>query len=280
MPVIDLTDDPRLDLAISQNIGYGIGTILGQHQQRKRLEEEKEKRRLQQSETIRILNSGLTGQDLINEFNKMPDAVNNQMIQRLNQKAMEKQAFGDPRPVDAKVAELERLQDSFKKVVNRDAYGNLTTIPGMETLRAGLEKRIKALSIELFELQQRPEPVAPQLPPGPLPGKISEQFEGMPQDQDRTLLDDTISTENAIAGIRAQAQGYIEHGWDQATAQKVALEDYRALKARDTGRFQKYPEIDEATVFAEETRVLTATNPTTGERIQSTDGGKTWQRLN
>jgi len=117
-----------------------------------------------------------------------------------------------------------------------------------------------------------------------------EDFLNFPQDTKRTFLDDTISTQNAQQGIANYVAHLVRNGMSQQEAQTKALNDYTQLQTAQSGTFQKYPVLNSGTQAtaqeqpmagqpAGQGQPMTATNPKTGERIISYDGGKTWQPI-
>jgi hypothetical protein len=141
---IDLTDDPRLEAQIASNIGAGIGGYMRGRRQKRQLAEQREKKQFQQAATIKLLNSGLQGQELLAAMNEMPGAVDNQITQSLNQKALAQRASGQGFSADSDINELNKLISMKDKLHKWDGTTQqFTMVPGGETLLEGVDTGIK-----------------------------------------------------------------------------------------------------------------------------------------
>jgi hypothetical protein len=161
---IDLTDDINAQIRLSQSIGRGVGSFISNQRAKQRAEEAAELKKIQQQETLRIMSGQGTPEEKLRMLNDMPGSVNNKLVQRMNEKALDRQLMGGNQNQSQKVAELDKLQKIYEKTQTTDTItGETTTIPGMEQVAAGTQARIRQLSKELFAtgdpLPQEPETI-------------------------------------------------------------------------------------------------------------------------
>jgi hypothetical protein len=155
MAVIDLTRDARLESQIASNVGSGIGGYFRNRRQKNQLAEQKQRKQLQQAETIKLLNSGLQGQELLAAMNEMPDAINNQMVQQMNQRALQHRISGNAANADRDVNELERLNNMRSKLHKWDGtLQQFVLVPGGEELLKGIDMGIKNTTARIVAAEQ------------------------------------------------------------------------------------------------------------------------------
>jgi hypothetical protein len=155
MAVIDLTRDARLESQIASNVGSGIGGYFRNRRQKNQLAEQKQRKQLQQAETIKLLNSGLQGQELLAAMNEMPDAINNQMVQQMNQRALQHRISGNAANADRDVNELERLNNMRSKLHKWDGtLQQFVLVPGGEELLKGIDMGIKNTIARIVAAEQ------------------------------------------------------------------------------------------------------------------------------
>ena len=319
MAVIDLTDDASAQAQVAFQAGRGVGSIINGFRKRSQIAEQKQRRQIQQAQTIKLLNSGLQGQELLAAMNEMPGAVDNQLTQSFNQQALAQRASGRGNTTDRDVSELEKLNNMRSKLHKWDGtLQQFILVPGGEEILKGIDMGIKNVTTRIVaaekartagvedvagvareqlgiegDTQAQPAGVQPQ----PSTGgrtlfeptiRLKQRLEGFAQDEKRNFLDDTISKENVIATIRELADDFVKGGLERKFAQNKAIQEYIKIIDEDQGTFQKFPSIDIEAVFDETDTIvagaadiaaqtMTATNPKTGERVISRDGGKTWQ---
>lgn len=263
MPITDLTDDPRVEMQIASNIGAGIRGIVNRHQQKRKLAEERERRQLQHAYTIKTLNSGLQGQDLLNAFNEMPGAIDNELVQKMNSQALENR-ITSPTSLSHDFQAFNRLVDSRQKLYKWDGVQQQFVLqPGGEELVKGYDTGIKNILQKInaslpqeqqIEIQQQAtidaQPAAEDIEPTQPVTPLSDRLERTKQTQRRTLIDRTISDEAAMQSIRDTADSLTRAGIPRQEAKNRALEQYQQLLDEDKGKhMRRFPRINFDDVF-------------------------------
>lgn len=152
---IDLTDNAGIEISTAAGIGRGIGNVFDSIKQKNQLAEQKEKKRLQQAETIKLLNSGLQGQELLAAMNEMPGSVDNQITQQMNQRALQHRISGNAANADRDVNELERLNVMRSKLFKWDGtLMQFVLVPGGEELLKGIDMGIKNTIARIVAAEQ------------------------------------------------------------------------------------------------------------------------------
>jgi hypothetical protein len=176
MAVIDLTEDINAQIRLSRSIGQGIGSFFRIQREKEKAEEARELKKIQQQETLRIMAGEGTPEEKLRLLNQMPGAVNSKFVQRMNEKAVEKQLMSGNQPASVKIAELEKLQKIYEKTQTFDPItGESTTLPGMEVVAQGTQARIRELSKELFGVESfvPPPPAGEPRPEPSTSGKVA-----------------------------------------------------------------------------------------------------------